>query len=1197
MKFPSLLTAVLFSALLLLNEGISLAQDLYVGSNSANQTTNFTSGTNAYRNTYIGFLSSAFNNLLTVRGVGTVLTNSGALTVGDQGSGNSMVISNAGTVANAGGIIGSNSLGNTVLVTGGGSLWTNGDVLIVGGDGSGNSLTISAGGQVVDQAGTIGSNSAGNTVLVTGNNSLWSNSSSLTVGNQGSGNSMVISNGGTVINGDGIIGSNSVGNSVLVTGNGSLWSNSDDLLVGVSGSGNTLVISSGGTVSSSYSQHGAVIGLNAGSSSNSVLVTGPQSLMSNALGTILGNGGSGNNLVLSNSGVVSSGYGVIGQNADSSNNSVMVSGSGSLWSNINTLTIGSAGSGTFTVANSGTIAASSITIAAQAGSSGTLNIGSLGGSDTAVSITAPTINFGAGTGTLNFNQSDTATITSTISSGSVEATRVIPAMTTNGTVYRMVNLSQETGSGTIAVNQLGLGTTIVTGSNSYSGTTTISGGTLQANSTNALGASTVILNGGTLAVNSLLTISTLHWNTTSSIIAINKPGKNFLNITGEISLGVTPKNNTNTLFDFSLFNYTLSGTPAELLAFGTNELTASDFAINNLSGYTLFTSNNALWILTTNNELIASNTVTTVTGTQTNPNVTFQPSGVLSITPSGNLTITSGVNVTNNGVVTLNGTLNAPFVYVASGGTLGGSGLLNGNLTNSGTVSPGNSPGTLTVHGNYTQTSNGNLLIQIASPSDFDQVIVSGKALLGGRLIVTPYNGYQFQFGQKFGFLTASSIKGSFSQIEAPTGYRARVTIVGDPVAYINIAPQSYTQLAASPNQYQVAKALDSFIPATSGDQLVVSTTLDSLSAAQYQAAFNAIAPTLYQSESTIAFNLANAQNQELLQRLWGVRVAGTGFSMSGLADNIFTPQESEGKGVLDAKKDILRPGTDNHWGMFVDGNGIFAVANSGNMLPNYNSQSGGVTTGLTYKWNDSFGTGIYAGYEGSYAKYGNNASGLGGGSSLIDNSVRFGLFGTYGHPGGRGFYADGLIGGGYNNYQISRNISFGGLNRTANSTPGAGELDSMLAGGYDIKHGNWTYGPTTSLQYTYFGANPINETGAQSLDFNSSGWNTSSLLYSLGAHAAYSWQANKDILVVPQISLSWQHEFLQSPYSIDGSLGGSPTFSSTSSTPIRDTLYTGIGFTVELYKRWNTSLFYNASAGNSDLTSQNIFWSAGVKF
>jgi hypothetical protein len=35
----------------------------------------------------------------------------------------------------------------------------------------------------------------------------------------------------------------------------------------------------------------------------------------------------------------------------------------------------------------------------------------------------------------------------------------------------------------------------------------------------------------------------------------------------------------------------------------------------------------------------------------------------------------------------------------------------------------------------------------------------------------------------------------------------------------------------------------------------------------------------------------------------------------------------------------------------------------------------------------------------------------------------------------------------------------------------------------------------------------------------------------------------------------------------------------------------------MEIGKRWNTALFYNASAGNQNLVSQNIFWSAGVKF
>jgi outer membrane autotransporter protein len=150
-----------------------------------------------------------------------------------------------------------------------------------------------------------------------------------------------------------------------------------------------------------------------------------------------------------------------------------------------------------------------------------------------------------------------------------------------------------------------------------------------------------------------------------------------------------------------------------------------------------------------------------------------------------------------------------------------------------------------------------------------------------------------------------------------------------------------------------------------------------------------------------------------------------------------------------------------------------------------------------------------------------------------------------------------------------------------------------MLAGGYDLKKGNFTFGPTTSLQYTFFDAFPITETGAGNLDFSSTSWYNASLLYSLGGHVACTWQMNRDILVVPQISLSWQHEFLQDPYTINGT---SPV-PVNSTTPLRDTLYTGVGFTVEFYRNWNTSLFYNASAANQDLVSQNIFWSAGVKF
>lgn len=606
---------------------------------------------------------------------------------------------------------------------------------------------------------------------------------------------------------------------------------------------------------------------------------------------------------------------------------------------------------------------------------------------------------------------------------------------------------------------------------------------------------------------------------------------------------------------------------------------------------------------------------TVVTGTDEYSSVTYETNGKLIVDPGAQLTITSPVIMSNNSTTTVNGTFIAESFECLRCSIVGGSGTMIGNFVNGGRLRPGNSPGTITINGNFSQTTTGMTEIEVG-PSNFDRIVVNGAVNLGGGLEVSTYGGGVLNYGTQYQFLSASQgINGTYEWIAAPAGYRARFyTTSNQTQGVFVIAPQSYTQMAASPNQLSVAKALDTFIPGSvipapsdcngpargvvysqtgvDSDKSAVSLALDKLTAGEYAQAFATIAPTLYQSLSTMAFNTVNAQYNDLVEQMFGLRVAGTGFSMKGFGDNYAVIQEVENKGVLDAKKDVLNPVDDDRWGMFVDGNGIFAQANSGNILQSYNFQSGGVIGGLTYKWNPAITTGIYAGYEGTYSKFGYPSAG----SVVIDNAVRFGLLGTFGDPSGKGFYGDALIGGSYHNYNVTRNITFSGLSRTANSSPGAGELDSLIAMGYNWRKGNWAFGPVSSLQYTYFGMNAFNETGAQSLDYKGLNWNTASMIYNLGANCAYAWQANRDLMVVPQINLAWQHEFLQNPYAINGTLSGVSVVTS-SSTPLRDTLYTGVGVTFEYKKNWNTAFFYNAAAGNSDLRSQNIFWSAGLKF
>jgi T5SS/PEP-CTERM-associated repeat protein len=857
------------------------------------------------------------------------------------------------------------------------------------------------------------------------------------------------------------------------------------------------------------------------------------------------------------------------------------------------------------------------------------------------------------------------------SGASTSAVSVQGTITNNGYLNYGYNGNSTTptnaviGSGVIG--QVGTGTlTIGTNGidNAFTGSFSAANGTLALGSNSALGASTnfYLASSGTLQATTGVT------NITQSVNVTNGTGiiENASGITLALN-GTLTKSGTVLVLAGGSFEVngqvTGSGAPgsfdSDLVV--SNAIVTLNSGNNNYSGPTYVVDGGLLIGLITN--ALPTNTVVIVgaaTDTSSTPNIYTLSAdqtlaGIASVN-NGRDNLIAGPLSSTLATLTINGATNTTF----SGGIENQNGILrliragtgNTTLTGSnsysgGTVIQSGSLTTVNVHalGSGTVALNGGTLVvrsllnigamtwsggQIALPtltSTNGVYLVSTNGLtISGGSHVFDLSGASLTIGTPTRLLGATNMStNSFTTNDfSVTGVGNYSLLISNDILWIDLlnnpAPEStapvypnFVSYAANRNQVNVATALNSFTNNPNADQTVVLTSLTALtnSPGSMQQAFNAIMPNFYQQLATIAFNSANAQNMELSQRLWGMRVAeGGGFSMNGFGDNTPMIQEGQGdgdgKGVLDAKKDILRPGLDNRWGMFLDANGIFAKANSGNMLPGYQSESGGVTTGLTYKWNKNVSSGIYAGYQGTYNKLGAAGSGLGVGSTLIDNAVRFGFFGTYGQVNSKGeplgFYANALAGGAYNNYQASRIIQYPGINRTATSQPGAGELDSMIAGGYDLKAGNFTYGPSASLQYTYLGANGVNETGAQSLDYNSSGWNSSSMLSSVGAHGAYTWMVKKleghEVAVVPQISLNWQHEFMQNPYAINGNLGGTtPNFSNWSATPIRDFLYTGVGVTVEFAKRWNTSFFYNAAAGNKDLVSQSIFLSAGLKF
>jgi len=226
-------------------------------------------------------------------------------------------------------------------------------------------------------------------------------------------------------------------------------------------------------------------------------------------------------------------------------------------------------------------------------------------------------------------------------------------------------------------------------------------------------------------------------------------------------------NNTGTFTNFGS-----NGTGGTIISSGTiNNNVGGSFA--NLAGATLYNSGTF-----TNDGMLSNGGTLTDSGLLTNSG-TLNSSGILTVEKGGTLnnTATGAVTaasagiagtLTNNGTFTMagGGTLD-----VLTGGTLDGSGTIFGNISNAGTLAPGNSPGVLNIKGDYTQMVAGTFLAELAGavPGLYDQVNIGGNAFLAGTLDVELDPGFVVQIGESFILMTYGAEKGQFSLVDLPT--------------------------------------------------------------------------------------------------------------------------------------------------------------------------------------------------------------------------------------------------------------------------------------------------------------------------------------------------------------------------------------------------------------------------------------------
>src|SRR5690606_9574728 len=174
--------------------------------------------------------------------------------------------------------------------------------------------------------------------------------------------------------------------------------------------------------------------------------------------------------------------------------------------------------------------------------------------------------------------------------------------------------------------------------------------------------------------------------------------------------------------------------------------------------------------------VLAINNSSVVFDQNTNGAFTGVLSGNGSLTKNGTGTLYlngnntySGPTTVNAGKLSVNGRI-ASNTTVAATGALGGIGTIAGNVTNSGTLVPGNSIGTLHIDGDFTSDPGSTVQIEVSAAGtvpgmDNDLIDVDGDVVLNGGVVdVVPTTGFLIDTPYTF-LVYSGSLSGQFAGI------------------------------------------------------------------------------------------------------------------------------------------------------------------------------------------------------------------------------------------------------------------------------------------------------------------------------------------------------------------------------------------------------------------------------------------------
>jgi uncharacterized protein with beta-barrel porin domain len=347
---------------------------------------------------------------------------------------------------------------------------------------------------------------------------------------------------------------------------------------------------------------------------------------------------------------------------------------------------------------------------------------------------------------------------------------------------------------------------------------------------------------------------------------------------------------------------------------------------------------------------------------------------------------------------------------------------------------------------------------------------------------------------------------------------------------------------------------------------------------------------------STLAFAEANLQKRTLSRRITDLRFGGGETGAIGGQPGAFSLNYARGEGLMLAYNSSSlaglitgqRPaaGSENRWGLYLDPALILGAQQSSVNQTGFNFTIAGFNAGIDYRVRDDLLVGLASGYAYSGAAF------HGSGGSVQANTWPLTAYVAY-LP--QSFYAYGSVGYGLNLFKLERDISFGGLNRTAKSSPTGNQFNGYGETGYDFKVNRLVVTPAVSLAYSKLLVGSFTESGAGALDLQVSPQSAQSLQTGVGGKIAVPMKRDS-VTVVPQVYATYQHEYSNSSRGLDARLSqAGNTFTFLTDAPHRNFAVVGANVNILTQKNLKVQIDYNAEVGRGNYTAHYV--NAGVRW